>query len=746
MARRMRELTTTFGRGQVDPSVLGLIDAPLYKNAVQTLTNWRLTASGSVKRRPGTDFLADVGAAARLLPFTFSEGQEYIFAFYASNVKIYSTAGSLLTTLSAPWSATEVWEVDYAQQADVMIVVHKDHKPRVITRTGASSFTIGVITWDTQEIAGNATLRSYEPFFQYSSSNQYLAPSLGNGTPTLNIKDSAGTNIAYFQGTLADWNATRFRYQKLQQYVLGTPSSTTAVVGTHEAGGLAKIPFPTADPFQSRNGSTRRYVAWPYHGFVDGDTIEVDGGDAGTISNCSDAQLNTTQTIQVDSRDEFSFTAGTASADNAIGGGPRVWIDWTSVQVPAKCNWWDESAYSAYRGWPAAVTFHENRLIFGGGPSIPDTIFMSRVGQYYNFDTGEALDADAIAITLGTGEIQEIKHIVSNRDLQIFTTAGEFYIPQATDGGPLTPTFARASRQSNYGSSNVEPQILEGATIFAQSNGKALREFAFAADQTDSYQALSLTALSKDVISNPTQMAVSTGSSIGGEQYLYVVNDDGSMACLHQLRQMEMAGWGKWTTDGSYKSVMFMGDNVYLLAQRTVNAVTKYFLEVIHLDETHWLDCGIESSTATLNVFSGFSTFASQTVHVMDADTQEYLGTFAVNGSGEIDVGESGHTTIVAGFNYTPTLKTLPVEVQLQDGFTVGSMKRIVRSVLRVLGAVNMGVDGMAITVANDARATPYTGEVEFYHRGVSRDPTLTITQTEPSALEILSLMLEVRV
>ena len=81
-----------------------------------------------------------------------------------------------------------------------------------------------------------------------------------------------------------------------------------------------------------------------------------------------------------------------------------------------------------FRGYPAAVTFHQNRLWFGGTLAQPDGIWGSKSGQFFNFDIGDAEDNDALDLTANVGEIFSIRHLVSNRDLQIFTTGAELFI------------------------------------------------------------------------------------------------------------------------------------------------------------------------------------------------------------------------------------------------------------------------------------------------------------------------------
>jgi hypothetical protein len=98
-----------------------------------------------------------------------------------------------------------------------------------------------------------------------------------------------------------------------------------------------------------------------------------------------------------------------------------------------------ENVWSSIRGWPNSVTFHEGRLYFGGSKSRPSTVWGSRVGDFFNFEAGEGLDDESVEATLDTNTFNSIVDIISGRDLQVFTTGGEFYCPQ--DGlQPITPS------------------------------------------------------------------------------------------------------------------------------------------------------------------------------------------------------------------------------------------------------------------------------------------------------------------
>jgi len=80
---------------------------------------------------------------------------------------------------------------------------------------------------------------------------------------------------------------------------------------------------------------------------------------------------------------------------------------------------WEEELISDHRGYPQAVTFHDNRLYFGGIKSAPAAVVGSQVGGYYNFDVGTGLADEAINVFVSGDRVNEIRHLVSSRNLQV---------------------------------------------------------------------------------------------------------------------------------------------------------------------------------------------------------------------------------------------------------------------------------------------------------------------------------------
>ncbi len=239
---------------------------------------------------------------------------------------------------------------------------------------------------------------------------------------------------------------------------------------------------------------------------------------------------------------------------------------------------WTESAFSDFRGWPSCITFHQDRLVFGGTKSWPGGIWMSRVGDHGNFDLGTGLDDEAIFITLLSGTRQEICTLVSSDNLQILTSDGEW----AISNKPLTPSSVDIKQHTSVGSVSskyLQPQSIEGKTVFISANQKDIRELSLD-ELGENYNANDLCMFSKHLMNSPVDIAYNPDV-----HKLYVVMNDGTCGVLNYNSACGIIGWAKYTTFGKIKSVCVIKGQTYVMVLRS-NA---YYLE--KFDNAEMQDC-----------------------------------------------------------------------------------------------------------------------------------------------------------
>ena len=232
-----------------------------------------------------------------------------------------------------------------------------------------------------------------------------------------------------------------------------------------------------------------------------------------------------------------------------------------------------EAAWASSKGWPRCAVFHEGRLIVGGSQSLPSTVWGSRVGDYFDFDEGRALDDEGMSATIDTNQVNAIVGVFSGRDLQIFTTGTEFICPQI-DGSPLTPTSFIFKPMTTRGSKGgTQPVSTEGGTLYLQRGGKAIREFLFS-DVEGSYVSNDISLLSSHLLQTPTRMAMRRGTNVDEGDLMFVTNSgDGSIAVFSILRSQNVVAPSLFTTDGLFKDCQVEDADapvIYAVVNRTL--------------------------------------------------------------------------------------------------------------------------------------------------------------------------------
>ena len=223
---------------------------------------------------------------------------------------------------------------------------------------------------------------------------------------------------------------------------------------------------------------------------------------------------------------------------------------------------WTESAFDNRHGWPHAVTFHQDRLVFGGTKYTPGGIWMSRVGDHHNFDVGTGLDDEAIVTTLLSKERQQICSLISSDKLQVLTSCGEWAIANQ----PVTPSSMDIIQHTSVGSAttvSLPPQKIEGETVFISGTLKEIRKLSLDT-LGERYNADDLCAFSKHLINQPVDIAYNNVS-----KQLYIVNSDGTMAVLNQNTALGISAWARYITYGNFTSVAISGGETFVIIEKS---------------------------------------------------------------------------------------------------------------------------------------------------------------------------------
>jgi hypothetical protein len=400
-----------------------------------------------------------------------------------------------------------------------------------------------------------------------------------------------------------------------------------------------------------------------------------------------------------------------------------------------------EAVWSAGKGWPRSVTFHEGRLYFGGSKSRPSTIWGSKVGLFFDFEATEGLDDDAIEATLDTNTFNAIVDIISGRDLQVFTTGGEFYVPQS-GLDPITPTnFFVKTASRNGTQQGVRVQQLESGTLFIQRQGKSLNEFAYT-DTQATYVTQKISLLAGHLLKGPSRLALRRSVATDENDLLLMTNaNDGTMAVFSLLRAQNVIAPSEFiTVDGAYIDVSVDISTIYTVVRRNVNGANQFYVEVF--DNTLLTDSA-KTGTGVVSTVT-MSHLVTETVNILEDGAVQ--ANQVVPAGGTVTLPRATASSYEIGLPIAVEARTMPVDLKLQTGTRLGFKKRIVEVNALVVDTQHMKINGTQIPFRAfgdilDQPVAAFTGTKTLHGiLGYSQEAKITVSQDIPLKMTLLGM------
>lgn len=377
---------------------------------------------------------------------------------------------------------------------------------------------------------------------------------------------------------------------------------------------------------------------------------------------------------------------------------------------------WRLGAWSDTTGYPAAVTFNEDRLNYAGQTALPQTVFGSYVGSYQNFaptayDTSATVtDSHAYSFTLNSNDVQVIRWMVSDeKGLLIGTYSAEWVLRASTSGQLLSPTNVVARQTTKYGSNSVRPVQAGKATLFVQKSGRKLREMAY--DYAiDGFRAPNMSILSEHLTEGGI---VDMDFQQEPHSIVWAVRDDGVLLGFAYDREQNEFGWcwaelgGVSTYEGLPAAVESVAvipapaggyDEVWMVVRRYINGQTVRYIEYMtkywetgdDQAEACYLDCAATYNNPGVpvsSITSGLDHLKNTEVSVM-VDGAEHPNV-TVSNTGTLDLEVAGEV-IQVGLGYNSEGKLLRFDSGSANGTAQGKIQRVHKVTFRVLDSLNL--------------------------------------------------------
>ena len=677
---------TSFNGGEWSPLVYGRFDVARYKTALATCSNYLATVQGGLTKRSGTRFVAAVKNSVnpvRLVRFEFSITQAYVLEFGAGYIRFYLNDGQLLNggvpyEIVSPYALADIWALTFTQSADTLYIAHPNYPPAKLQRSAATSWAV------------NTVVPLDGPYLNINATTTTLTPASAQGTTTVVASSTVGINNGAGFRASDVGRALRIKCSGgiWQWGLIASVVDTTHITLTWSAPTGIQLPITATGHGVATGGNVL--------------TSAVDNGGGGygvtppTLTfggSGSGATGYATLTLGV----VTGITMVTTGSGYGTGTVP-ITITAPTAVTASSTTFWRLGVWNATDGYPAAVTFHQDRLCWGGSPGYPSRVDGSNVSDYENYAPtlfdGTVTDSCAISFTLNARAAAAVQWLMSDEwGLVIGTASSEWVVSPGTSQSAITPTNVSARQVSAYGGANVPPIRAGKALLFLQRTGRKLREMMYQF-YIGTFQAPDISQLAEHLTKGGIkQMDI----QLSPQQVVWIVRNDGSLVGMTYDKDQDVCGWHQHTLGGTnvvVESVCcipapgIQRDEVWVSVARTINGQTARYVEVMtklwedgdSVASSVFLDSSAQYSGAATTTITGLTWLVGQTVGVL-ADGATHPDC-VVSNTGTITLQRTAQLAQV-GLKYVASGQTLRIEAGGGDGPAQGKMKRIFRTVFR---------------------------------------------------------------
>jgi hypothetical protein len=410
-----------------------------------------------------------------------------------------------------------------------------------------------------------------------------------------------------------------------------------------------------------------------------------------------------------------------------------------------------DPAFVASRGYPRACAFMGGRMWLGGSVTQATTAYGSVVGDYENFAQG-SLDDDAVEFTEDSGQFDTILWMTPFQgQLVTGNLSGEWAIGSGSSVGGntsiITPSNVNTMIQSLYGSSHIQPILVESQLLYVQKNLTRVLEFSFsiyssvfASREMNLYAGIMNASGYKELKyqQNPDRL-------------VYITCNDGELLAMTYKKDDDVWGWSRQPTPltdtvvsiGIMPSADNLTDDLWMVTNRQELG---YFIE--KADPNTFTDaCTSTDLNGYFTSVSGLAYLAGRTVAIIGDGA--YLGTTVVPTSGVVSFSPESRLVEV-GLNFVSTMASLNMEIKGGQN-TQGYLKRYTRIWARLQGSINILLNGQRLPFRHgsdimDIGIPPQTFDSHVINLKTDRQGIWSVSQDLPLPCTVVAVFADVTI
>jgi hypothetical protein len=578
----------------------------------------------------------------------------------------YKESDGTIYEISSNYSEDELEELQYAQSADILYIVHPNHYPAKLSRLADTDWTLTDINFQKKYYPAIGMLTG--DFGSYTLGTEKVQ----NGTMSVDSKWTKGTGWTIANGkarktsgntnTLAQNTAEVAGEIYKVTYTLTLTSGTGITVkignilGTQRTNSGIYTEYIAADTDDNLafvpatdfvgsidNVSVQKATPTNYANCIDDDLStlgfnnDIDG--IGTTLELNTGVDNAIELVRIDlniQNSRLNSVFDIEYYDPVLAGG--TWLkakegwDLTNEDLGWSTTTWD--SVGSWQRWrllktndaQAGGNVMEVEFIVTGTPkewvsgkypacvtffeerlwfAYLQTIWASKSGDFYNFTFG-TLDDSALKYTIGSNKVNKIQWMSPGKLLVIGTSGGEYKVSASSLEEAITPLNIRIVSQSSYGSAYYPAMAINEIVLYLTRSRRKIREFTYSFED-DVFVSPDMTLLANHLFAQPIKSMTYQQEPFS---CLWCVRDDGLLLGFTYQRLEGITAWHRHYTDGNFKNVACIPNTtgkgyneLWAVVQRYVNDTWIRYIEMM---ENEW-DSDTLNSNDVFFVDSGLS-------------------------------------------------------------------------------------------------------------------------------------------
>jgi hypothetical protein len=667
--------------------------------------------------------------------------------------------------ITTPYTTAQLFEIKFAQSADVMYITHPAHEVAKLSRTGHTAWTLTDVVF------------TKGPFQDPNTTTTTLTPASASVGSGVNITASSVTGINSGSGFLSTDVGRQIYFN--DGYATITAISSTTVVVVDITIAFADTSAITAWQLGSFSNTTGHPTCVSFFeqrlvfaGTTDqpqtiffsksGDYENMDANIGGTVAD-DDAIIYTIASNQVNAIRFMTATRtlilGTAGGEFTVsGGGTDSAVTPTNILIKKQSNHGAANVDAIAVGNVTLFLQRAKRKVRElaynfdvDGYIAPDmTILAEHITE--SGLTQMSYQQEPNQIIWGVRDDGELVGLTYQREQQVIAWHRHIF------GGIVNVPIITVTDYANIVTgTRIVFQKSDGTlvTLTATTGTASAQEFKIETSNDvtaanlnasiNTANTASGTGITSSVASNVLTITEVTPTGLA---YLVIKSFDTTRLTAVSQTKAECESVAVIPTDNSEYQT-------WVIVKRTINGITRRYVEYINTfdftetDNTtfNFLDSALSYSGAAATTISGLNHLEGQTVHIL-ADGATHPIKIVSSGSITLD---RASTDVKIGLGYNSILQTMRLDAGSQNGTSQAKTKRIYEITIRLYESIGVEVGENLNNMERipfrtsadvmDQGLPPFTGDKTVEFRGnYETDGFIFVRQTQPLPLTVLSL------